>query len=81
MIEVMPFLHIICNIIERQMAGQDDKAILATIMVAIAMSTILTGIVFLLLGVFKLGNIIQVCRPFMIPLLDKAVWEILRIFP
>ncbi|KAJ3040061.1 hypothetical protein HDV00_011510 [Rhizophlyctis rosea] len=59
MIEVMPFLHIMCTIIEDRMKGQPSNAILATIMVSYAMSTILTGLVFLLLGMFRLGNLIQ----------------------
>ena len=59
MIEVMPFLHIICNTIENNMAGADRKAVLATIMTAYAMSCIITGLVFLILGLFKLGNLIQ----------------------
>ena len=60
MIEVMPFLHIMCTIIEDQMKGSPSHEILATIMVTYAMSTILTGLVFLLLGMFRLGNLIQV---------------------
>jgi hypothetical protein len=59
MIEVMPFLHIICGIIEKEMEGSESKAVLATIMCAYAMSCVMTGIVFLLLGVLKLGNFIQ----------------------
>jgi SulP family sulfate permease len=59
MIEVMPFLHIICSIIETKMKNSSDKEILATIMAAYAMSTLITGIVFLLLGIYKLGNVIQ----------------------
>ncbi|KAI8823013.1 sulfate transporter family-domain-containing protein [Fimicolochytrium jonesii] len=59
MIEVMPFLHIICRTIHSEMRGSSNHAILATIMVAYAMSTLLTGTVFLLLGIFKLGNLVQ----------------------
>ncbi|KAJ3274174.1 hypothetical protein HDV01_003457 [Terramyces sp. JEL0728] len=59
MIEVMPFLHIMCQIIETQMVGQSDHSILATIMVSYASSTIVTGLVFILLGVFKLGTVIH----------------------
>jgi len=59
MIEVMPFLQIICAIIEKSMEGSESKAVLATIMCAYAMSCIMTGIVFLLLGTLKLGNLIQ----------------------
>ncbi|KAI9204235.1 sulfate transporter family-domain-containing protein [Polychytrium aggregatum] len=59
MIEVMPFLHIICKIIEGEMRGMDDHSILATIMITYSISTLLTGLIFLLIGVLKLGNIIQ----------------------
>jgi MFS superfamily sulfate permease-like transporter len=60
MIEVMPFLHLISNTIETKMEGDPNpKAILASIMAAYALSCILTGLVFLTLGVFKLGDLIQ----------------------
>ena len=59
MIEVMPFLQIMCGMIETSMAGSDSKAVLATIMCAYAMSCIMTGLVFLCLGILKLGNFIQ----------------------
>lgn len=59
MIEVMPFLHIICTIVERDMSGQSRHAIIATVMIAYATSTILTGLVFLLLGIFKMGALFQ----------------------
>jgi MFS superfamily sulfate permease-like transporter len=41
------------------MVGSSDAEIIATIMVGYACSTIVTGIVFLILGIFKLGNVIQ----------------------
>ncbi|KAJ1554670.1 hypothetical protein HK096_002460 [Nowakowskiella sp. JEL0078] len=59
MIEVMPFLHIMCRIIEDHIGAQNQREVMATIMVTFSLSTILTGIVFLLLGIFKLGNVIQ----------------------
>ena len=59
MIEVMPFLQIMCRIIETRMSGRDSKSILATIMCAYSMSCVMTGLVFLLLGLLKLGNLIQ----------------------
>jgi len=54
MIEVMPFLHIICEIIIEKVGADRPKEVIATVMVAYALSTILTGVVFFLLGVFKL---------------------------
>lgn len=59
MIEVMPFLHIICEIIIEKVGADRPKEVIATVMVAYALSTILTGVVFFLLGVFKLGNIMS----------------------
>ncbi|KAI9008395.1 sulfate transporter family-domain-containing protein [Gaertneriomyces semiglobifer] len=59
MIEVMPFLHIFVRTIEAQMKDASDHAVLATIMCVFAMSTVLTGIVFGVLGYFRLGNLIQ----------------------
>jgi SulP family sulfate permease len=55
----MPFFYIMVRIIQDEMQGASNEAILATIMVAYAMSTVLTGVVFLLLGIFKMGNLIQ----------------------
>lgn len=59
MIEVIPFLHIMFGMIEEEMKGQDPRAILATIMMAYALSSIMTSIAFLLLGYYKLGNLIH----------------------
>ncbi|OUM60580.1 hypothetical protein PIROE2DRAFT_63055 [Piromyces sp. E2] len=59
MIEVMPFLHIICQIIIEKIGVEHPKEIIATVMVAYSISTILTGVVFYLLGTFKLGNIMS----------------------
>ncbi|KAI8911753.1 sulfate transporter family-domain-containing protein [Gorgonomyces haynaldii] len=59
MIEVIPFLHLMVEQIEHTMQGASDAAIMSTVMTAYAMSTVLTGITFLLLGIFKLGTIIQ----------------------
>ena len=60
MIEVMPFLHIMVKTIQDVMGpGADPKSVLATIMIAYTSSTILTGLVFLALGHFRLGNLIQ----------------------
>jgi len=54
MIEVMPFLHIICQIIIDHIGVEHPKEIIATVMVAYSISTILTGVVFYLLGRFKM---------------------------
>ncbi|WVQ99241.1 hypothetical protein IAU59_006373 [Kwoniella sp. CBS 9459] len=57
MIEAVPFFHILVNTFA-DVIGDDDKAIIATTMVAFAFSSILTGIVFFILGAFKLGGLI-----------------------
>lgn len=60
MIEVMPFLHIIANTITAQLVplGADQKAIISTILIAYALSTIFTGLAFILLGGLKLGSVV-----------------------
>ncbi|KAM0793249.1 hypothetical protein ACM66B_000711 [Microbotryomycetes sp. NB124-2] len=57
MIEVVPFFHSIAGIIVGQVS--DDRAVVATTMVAFAMSSVLTGIAFGLLGVLKLGSLCE----------------------
>ncbi len=56
MIEVIPFLHIICNHIS---SNADPSEVLPTVMIAYAMSSVLTGIIFFLLGFFKLGELME----------------------
>ncbi|CAG8571542.1 8622_t:CDS:10, partial [Diversispora eburnea] len=58
MIEVVPFLHIMADIIAKGI-GDDRDAIIATTILSFALSSILTGVVFLLLGAFKLGSLIE----------------------
>ncbi|KZV70927.1 hypothetical protein PENSPDRAFT_578682 [Peniophora sp. CONT] len=60
MIEVVPFFHILAQSIEDIIlaSGGPPEAIIATTLVAFALSSLLTGLTFLLLGVFKLGNLI-----------------------
>ncbi|RHZ43933.1 hypothetical protein Glove_801g13 [Diversispora epigaea] len=58
MIEVVPFLHIMADIIAKGI-GDDKEAIIATTILSFALSSILTGVVFLLLGAFKLGSLIE----------------------
>ncbi|CAB4392850.1 unnamed protein product [Rhizophagus irregularis] len=56
MIEVVPFLHIMAETIIR--AANPDEVIPTTIL-SFALSSVLTGIVFLLMGAFKLGSLIE----------------------
>lgn len=58
-IEVVPFVHKMAYIIMGRMPSASNQAILATVIVSYAMSSVLTGIMFLLLGLFKLGNLVS----------------------
>ncbi|KAK4702198.1 sulfate permease, SulP family, partial [Phenoliferia sp. Uapishka_3] len=55
MIEVVPFYHVIVGIITATV--DDDKSVVATTMVAFALSSILTGLAFYSLGAMKLGRL------------------------
>ncbi|CAG8559235.1 10880_t:CDS:10 [Paraglomus brasilianum] len=59
MIEVVPFLHIMAEIIQEEVGVDNPKSIIATTILSYALSSVLTGIVFLLMGVFKLGSLIE----------------------
>ena len=58
MIEVVPFFHILVKIIINELGDENPKAVIATTMVAFALSSILTGLAFLLLGALRLGVLI-----------------------
>ncbi|OCH91545.1 hypothetical protein OBBRIDRAFT_728492 [Obba rivulosa] len=58
MIEVVPFFHILANSIAEDIGENDPHAILATTMVAFALSSILTGLTFFLLGALRSGVLI-----------------------
>ncbi|KZT04035.1 uncharacterized protein LAESUDRAFT_658528 [Laetiporus sulphureus 93-53] len=58
MIEVVPFFHILANSIAADIGEDDPHAILATTIVAFALSSILTGLTFFLLGALRLGALI-----------------------
>lgn len=57
MIEAIPFFHILVNMIVNDI-GDDPNSIVATVMAAFAFSSILTGLVFFLLGACRLGSLI-----------------------
>ncbi|KAL1731933.1 sulfate transporter family-domain-containing protein [Schizophyllum commune] len=59
MIEVVPFFHILSSSITNDIGLEpgNERAIAATTLAAYALSSILTGLTFLLLGFFKLGNV------------------------
>jgi SulP family sulfate permease len=59
MIEVVPFFHKMTYSIMARMDGKSDEAIMATVIVSYCLSSIVTGLVFLALGGFKLGNLVS----------------------
>jgi SulP family sulfate permease len=59
MIEVVPFFHKMAYSIMARMEGQSQEAIIATTIVSYCLSSIVTGLIFLALGGFKLGNLVS----------------------
>lgn len=59
MIEVVPFYHIIVKDIIRVVGEDNTTSLIATTMVAFALSSILAGLMFWLLGAFHLGILIS----------------------
>lgn len=58
MIEVVPFFHGIAYRIVDRIGEDNPKSVLATTITAYALSSIITGAVFFLMGVFHLGSLI-----------------------
>ncbi|KAL5115225.1 hypothetical protein ACEQ8H_006899 [Pleosporales sp. CAS-2024a] len=59
MIEVVPFFHKMAYSIMEQMDGKPPEAVIATTIVSYCLSSVLTGLIFLALGAFKLGNLVS----------------------
>ncbi|KAJ4353217.1 uncharacterized protein N0V89_004944 [Didymosphaeria variabile] len=59
MIEVVPFFHRMAYSIMDRMEGASAESIMATTIVSYCLSSILTGMIFLALGTFKLGNLVS----------------------
>ncbi|KAF2869972.1 sulfate transporter family-domain-containing protein [Massariosphaeria phaeospora] len=59
MIEVVPFFHKMAYSIMARMEGQSAESIIATVIVSYCLSSIITGLIFLALGSFKLGNLVS----------------------
>jgi len=60
MIEVMPFLFTMARIVRSVMSAEErHTAVMATLTVCYTLSTLLTGVVFLVLGYMKLGNTVM----------------------
>ncbi|KAF9171414.1 hypothetical protein BGX21_007522 [Mortierella sp. AD011] len=58
MIEVVPFLHLMAETVVARVGAENRDAVLATTILAYAISTLMTGLVFMALGYFKLGSLI-----------------------
>lgn len=58
LIEVLPFMRGVASDI-RNALGDDNPAVVPTVMVAYAMSSFLIGIVFLVLGALGLGRFVS----------------------
>ncbi|KAF9198266.1 hypothetical protein BGZ49_000950 [Haplosporangium sp. Z 27] len=58
MIEVVPFLHLMAETVVARVGAENRDAVLATTILAYAISTLMTGLVFMALGYFELGSLI-----------------------
>lgn len=59
MIEVVPFFHKMTYTIMNQMGSENPAAVRATVITSYAMSSILTGVVFFVLGSARLGTLVN----------------------
>ncbi|KAH7886685.1 sulfate transporter family-domain-containing protein [Phlebopus sp. FC_14] len=58
MIEVVPFFHIMASTIAGDVGEENAREVIATTLVAFALSSLLTGLTFFLLGYLRLGVLI-----------------------
>lgn len=58
MIEVVPFFHQMANTIMNSVGKDNPRSVLATTILAFSVSSVLTGLVFFLMGVCRLGSLI-----------------------
>ncbi|CAA90855.1 sulfate transmembrane transporter Vsb1 [Schizosaccharomyces pombe] len=59
MIEVIPFFHQIAFTILNRVGEDNPKSVIATTILAYCLSSILTGLVFFILGILRLGRLIE----------------------
>lgn len=59
MIEVVPFFHIIAGSLVADIGADNPQSVLATTLVAFSVSSVMTGLVFFLLGYLKIGNVVN----------------------
>ena len=60
LIEVLPFLRNIATSLRNRL-GDDSPSLLPTVMAVYALTSLLTGVVFTVLGVFRCGRIVRLC--------------------
>jgi len=58
LIEILPFLRGVASDI-RDALGADNPALVPTVMAAYALTSFLTGFIFILLGALKLGGLVR----------------------
>ncbi|PVU96512.1 hypothetical protein BB559_002368 [Furculomyces boomerangus] len=59
MIEVIPFLYQMCNIILENVGANNKDRVIATTLMSYALSSIMTGLFFLSLGALKIGKLVD----------------------
>jgi SulP family sulfate permease len=59
MIEVVPFFHKMAYMILAHIGDDDPESVMATVITSYALSSILTGIIFILLGALRLGDLVS----------------------
>ncbi|KAJ2725717.1 hypothetical protein GGI07_001085 [Coemansia sp. Benny D115] len=59
LIEAIPFLHAMCATIAAEVGKGSPDRIIATTLVAYAASTVLTGLVFFMLGFLRIGSLVD----------------------
>jgi MFS superfamily sulfate permease-like transporter len=65
LVEVLPFVRGLANDI-RAALGDDHPGLIPTVMVAYALASLLTGGIFILLGLLKLGNLVRRSTKFVV---------------
>lgn len=58
MIEIVPFFHALATTISTKLEGSSREEIIATTVMAFAVSCLITGLTFFLLGYLRLGNLV-----------------------
>ncbi|KAJ2340997.1 hypothetical protein GGF43_006272, partial [Coemansia sp. RSA 2618] len=59
LIEAIPFLHAICSKVLAAVGAEQPERVVATTMAAYVLSTVLTGLVFFLLGFLRIGVLVD----------------------